>query len=56
VEQIAVSDRGTLRALTRFPQTLDLGRGNLLNANEIDEQPRKSLACAIISVGLLANG
>ena len=55
LNEIAVSDRGTMRGLTQFCRRLSLPRLKPLNPIEIEERLGKSSACAIISVGPLAN-
>jgi hypothetical protein len=48
LNEIAVSDRGTLRGLTQFCGRQSLPRFKPLNAKEIEEQVVEASACGII--------
>ena len=48
LNEIAVSDRETLRGLTQFPTMPVVVRAKPLNANVIEESCESSEACAII--------
>ena len=55
LNEIAVSDRGTLRGLTQFCGRQSLPRAKPLNAKEIEERLATSSACAIIPSKPLAS-